>query len=65
MERFIVGSPETVRREVEAQIKTMKCNYMGIAFQFGALSKADVKRSITLFANEVMAKLPKTAQAAE
>ena len=62
---FIVGSPETVRREVEAQIKTMKCNYMGIAFQFGALSKADVKRSITLFANEVMAKLPKTAQAAE
>jgi len=62
---FIVGSPETVRREVEAQIKAMNCNYMGIAFHFGALTMAEVKRSLTLFANEVMAKLPKAAQAAE
>lgn len=62
---FIVGSPETVRREVEAQIKAMNCNYMGIAFQFGALTAAETKRSITLFAQEVMAKLPKTAAAAE
>jgi luciferase family oxidoreductase group 1 len=62
---FIVGSPETVRREVEAQIKAMNCNYMGIAFHFGALTMAEVKRSMTLFANEVMAKLPKQAAAAE
>jgi luciferase family oxidoreductase group 1 len=62
---FIVGSPETVRREVEAQIKAMNCNYMGIAFHFGALSMAEVKHSMTLFAQEVMAKLPKQAAAAE
>lgn len=62
---FIVGSPDTVRREVEAQIKAMKCNYMGIAFHFGTLTIAEVKRSLTLFANEVMAKLPKAAVAAE
>jgi len=62
---FIVGSPETVRRAVEAQIKAMNCNYMGIAFHFGTLTIAEVKRSITLFAQEVMAKLPKQAAAAE
>lgn len=62
---FIVGSPDTVRREVEKQIKAMNCNFMGIAFHFGTLKIAEVKRSLKLFADEVIAKLPKTAAAAE
>ena len=63
---FIVGSPATVKAEVERQISEMRCNYMGIAFHFGTLSLADAKRSITLFADEVMAKLgAETAAAAE
>ena len=62
---FIVGSPDTVRREVEKQIKAMNCNYMGIAFHFGTLKIAEVKRSLKLFADEVIAKLPKTAAVAE
>ncbi len=62
---FIVGSPETVRREVEKQIREMKCNYMGIAFAFGTLTGAQVKSSLTLFAKEVIAKLePATVKAA-
>ncbi|MSQ52317.1 MAG: LLM class flavin-dependent oxidoreductase [Betaproteobacteria bacterium] len=60
---FIVGSPDTVRREVEKQIKAMNCNFMGIAFCFGALKIAEVKHSVQLFADEVMAKLRQKAAA--
>lgn len=41
----------------------MNRNYMGIAFYFGTLNIAEVKHSLKLFADEVMAKLPKTAAA--
>jgi alkanesulfonate monooxygenase SsuD/methylene tetrahydromethanopterin reductase-like flavin-dependent oxidoreductase (luciferase family) len=54
---FIVGSPETVRREVEKQIRTMNCNYMSMAFYFGSLTLDQVKHSLQLFAREVIAKL--------
>ena len=60
---FIVGSPETVRREVEKQIEAMNCNFMSIAFCFGALKISEVKHSVQLFADEVMAKLPLKAAA--
>ena len=60
---IVVGDVDP--KAIEAQIKAMNCNYMGIAFHFGALTMADVKRSMTLFAAEVMAKLPKQAAAAE
>ena len=54
-----------MRREVEKQIREMKCNYMGIAFAFGTLTGAQMKSSLTLFAKEVMAKLePATLKAA-
>ena len=63
---FIVGSPDTVRREIEKQIREMGCNYMGMAFHYGTLTLDQVKRSLSLFAREVMAKLPpEMAQAAE
>jgi alkanesulfonate monooxygenase SsuD/methylene tetrahydromethanopterin reductase-like flavin-dependent oxidoreductase (luciferase family) len=61
---FIIGSPETVRAEVEKQIREMRCNYMGLAFHYGTLTLAEVKRSVTLFAKEVMAKLPAEMAAA-
>ena len=61
---IIIGSPETVRAEVEKQIREMRCNYMGLAFHYGTLTLDQVKRSVTLFAKEVMAKLPAEMAAA-
>jgi len=61
---FIVGAPDTVRREIEKQIREMRCNFMGIAFHFGTLKLDEVKRSLTLFAKEVMGKLPAEVVAA-
>ena len=53
----IVGSPDTVREQIAAQIDALGVNYMVIAFNIGDLIHEDALRSITLFGEEVMPKL--------
>lgn len=51
---FIVGSPATVREQIEAQIEALGVNYMTCAFYFGTIDHDDAMASLTLFAEEVM-----------
>ena len=51
------GSPETVRAAIERQIEALGINYMILGFFFGTLPFADAKRSLDLFATEIMPKL--------
>jgi len=53
----IVGSPDTVRAEIERQAKAIGVNYMNFAMFFGNMSLADALRSQKLFSTEVMPKL--------
>jgi alkanesulfonate monooxygenase SsuD/methylene tetrahydromethanopterin reductase-like flavin-dependent oxidoreductase (luciferase family) len=53
----IVGSPDTVRAEIERQIKAIGLNYMLCGFIFGGMTLADAMRSQSLFATEIMPKL--------
>jgi alkanesulfonate monooxygenase SsuD/methylene tetrahydromethanopterin reductase-like flavin-dependent oxidoreductase (luciferase family) len=48
------GSPETVRRFVESEIKTHNCNYFVPQMVFGSMSLPEALRSIELFAKEIM-----------
>ena len=50
----LVGSPETVRAEVEAQIADIGFNYFVGQFAWGCLSHEQEMRSLRLFADEVM-----------
>ncbi len=60
----IVGSPETVRSEIERQVDVLGVNYMIFGFYFGAISHEDAMRSLSLFASEVLPKVSKLGQAA-
>jgi alkanesulfonate monooxygenase SsuD/methylene tetrahydromethanopterin reductase-like flavin-dependent oxidoreductase (luciferase family) len=61
---FIVGSPATVREQVEAQIDALGINYLTCAFYFGTIAHEDAMASMALFAEEVMPKLAATGLAA-
>ena len=50
----IVGSPATVRAEVERHVATTGCNYFVGRFMYGNLSYDVAARSMELFAREVM-----------
>jgi alkanesulfonate monooxygenase SsuD/methylene tetrahydromethanopterin reductase-like flavin-dependent oxidoreductase (luciferase family) len=50
----IVGSPATVRAEVERHIATTGCNYFVGRFMYGNLPHEVAARSMDLFAREVM-----------
>jgi alkanesulfonate monooxygenase SsuD/methylene tetrahydromethanopterin reductase-like flavin-dependent oxidoreductase (luciferase family) len=52
-----LGSPETVRKAIEAQVSALGVNMLILGFFFGTLSYADARRSLELFATEVMPKL--------
>jgi alkanesulfonate monooxygenase SsuD/methylene tetrahydromethanopterin reductase-like flavin-dependent oxidoreductase (luciferase family) len=50
----IAGSPDTVRRYVEAEIAANGCNYFVPQMVFGDITLKEALRSIELFGNEVM-----------
>jgi alkanesulfonate monooxygenase SsuD/methylene tetrahydromethanopterin reductase-like flavin-dependent oxidoreductase (luciferase family) len=50
----IVGSPQTVRAEIERQVKELGINYLLTYLFLGTMSLADALRSLDLFRNEVM-----------
>ena len=50
----IVGSPATVRAEIERHVETSGCNYFVGRFVFGNLPIGQALRSLEVFAREVM-----------
>lgn len=50
----IVGSPETVRAEVERHVAASGCNYFVARFFFGDLAPERARASMDAFAREVM-----------
>jgi alkanesulfonate monooxygenase SsuD/methylene tetrahydromethanopterin reductase-like flavin-dependent oxidoreductase (luciferase family) len=50
----IVGSPATVRAEIERHLAESRCNYFVTRFAYGTLSHEQSARSLALFASEVM-----------
>jgi alkanesulfonate monooxygenase SsuD/methylene tetrahydromethanopterin reductase-like flavin-dependent oxidoreductase (luciferase family) len=50
----VAGSPETVRRELEAQAAQIRFNYFVCQFAWGSLTHEQEMRSLALFADEVM-----------
>ncbi len=50
----IVGTPDTVRAEIERQQEMLGINYFIGYFMFGTMTLADGMRSLQLFADEVM-----------
>ena len=61
----MIGSPETVRAEVERQIEYYGVNYMTVNFYHGNLAHDAAMRSMKLFADEVMPKLSDAKMVAE
>ena len=55
----IAGSPDTVRAEIERQIKELGINYLLTYLFLGTMSLADALRSLSLFSTEVMPHLAK------
>jgi alkanesulfonate monooxygenase SsuD/methylene tetrahydromethanopterin reductase-like flavin-dependent oxidoreductase (luciferase family) len=55
----ICGSPQTVRAEIERQVKELGANYLLTYLMLGTMSLADALRSLDLFSNEVMPHLAK------
>lgn len=53
----IIGSPETVRAEIQRQVDELGINYMTVGMFFGDLSYEAAMRSQSLFAKEVMPKI--------
>jgi alkanesulfonate monooxygenase SsuD/methylene tetrahydromethanopterin reductase-like flavin-dependent oxidoreductase (luciferase family) len=51
---FIVGSPATVRAEIERQVATIGVNYFVCGMYFGTMAHGDAMQSLSLFADEVM-----------
>jgi alkanesulfonate monooxygenase SsuD/methylene tetrahydromethanopterin reductase-like flavin-dependent oxidoreductase (luciferase family) len=52
--RGIAGSPATVTRMIKAQMEEAATNYFVAQFAFGDLTRAEVLRTVDLFAREVM-----------
>jgi alkanesulfonate monooxygenase SsuD/methylene tetrahydromethanopterin reductase-like flavin-dependent oxidoreductase (luciferase family) len=50
----IAGSPEMVRRTIEAEVAANNCNYFVPQMVFGDITRAEALRSIELFAKDVM-----------
>jgi alkanesulfonate monooxygenase SsuD/methylene tetrahydromethanopterin reductase-like flavin-dependent oxidoreductase (luciferase family) len=50
----IAGSPQTVRTEIERQVKEAGINYLLTYLFLGTMSLADALRSLNLFSSEVM-----------
>jgi alkanesulfonate monooxygenase SsuD/methylene tetrahydromethanopterin reductase-like flavin-dependent oxidoreductase (luciferase family) len=50
----IVGSPATVRAEVERHVVESRCNYFVTRFAYGNLTHEESARSLALFTSEVM-----------
>lgn len=50
----IVGSPATVRAEIERHVAETRCNYFVTRFAYGNLTHEQSVRSLTLFTSEVM-----------
>lgn len=55
----IAGSPQTVRAEIEKQVKELGINYLLTYLFLGTMSFADALRSLELFRTEVMPHLEK------
>jgi alkanesulfonate monooxygenase SsuD/methylene tetrahydromethanopterin reductase-like flavin-dependent oxidoreductase (luciferase family) len=55
----IAGSPQTVRAEIEKQVKELGVNYLLTYLFLGTMSLADALRSLNLFSAEVMPHLAK------
>jgi alkanesulfonate monooxygenase SsuD/methylene tetrahydromethanopterin reductase-like flavin-dependent oxidoreductase (luciferase family) len=64
MGTLVVGSPDTVRRELVAQAKIAGFNYLVLQLAFGSLGHANEMRSLELFAKEVAPALRDLAPAA-
>jgi alkanesulfonate monooxygenase SsuD/methylene tetrahydromethanopterin reductase-like flavin-dependent oxidoreductase (luciferase family) len=60
----IAGSPETVRKAIEAQIDRLGINYLICYMMFGTMSLADALRSLELFTTEVRPKVRTNGAAA-
>jgi alkanesulfonate monooxygenase SsuD/methylene tetrahydromethanopterin reductase-like flavin-dependent oxidoreductase (luciferase family) len=52
--RMIAGSPRSVRDQLQAQIDESGVNYVACRFAFGDLTFEEERRSVELFAGEVM-----------
>ena len=50
----IVGSPATVRAEIERHVAESRCNYFVTRFAYGTLSHEASMRSLALFTSDVM-----------
>jgi alkanesulfonate monooxygenase SsuD/methylene tetrahydromethanopterin reductase-like flavin-dependent oxidoreductase (luciferase family) len=55
--RMICGSPASVRDRLQAQIDESGVNYVACRFAFGDLTFEETRRSVELFAAEVMPRL--------
>jgi alkanesulfonate monooxygenase SsuD/methylene tetrahydromethanopterin reductase-like flavin-dependent oxidoreductase (luciferase family) len=55
----IAGTPETVRAEIERQVRALGVNYLLTYLFLGTMSLADALRSLKLFSTEVMPHLAK------
>ncbi len=55
----IAGSPQTVRAEIEKQVKELGVNYLLTYLFLGTMTFADAMRSLELFRTEVMPHLAK------
>jgi alkanesulfonate monooxygenase SsuD/methylene tetrahydromethanopterin reductase-like flavin-dependent oxidoreductase (luciferase family) len=55
--RMICGSPRRVLEQLQAQIDESGVNYIACRFAFGDLTFEETRRSVELFASEVMPRL--------
>jgi alkanesulfonate monooxygenase SsuD/methylene tetrahydromethanopterin reductase-like flavin-dependent oxidoreductase (luciferase family) len=60
--RYLAGSPQTVRRLVEEQVRVSGCNYFVGAFATGNLTTEQVLKSIALFGEHVIPALGPVAK---
>lgn len=51
---LLVGSPETVRKTLQSHVARTGANYFIGTFAFGSMPEAETRRSVELFAREVM-----------
>jgi alkanesulfonate monooxygenase SsuD/methylene tetrahydromethanopterin reductase-like flavin-dependent oxidoreductase (luciferase family) len=58
----IVGAPDTVRTLLRRQLEASGANFLSGSFVFGDMSEAEARRSIGLFATEVMPVLSRVGQ---
>ena len=55
--RMIAGSAQSVRDQLQAQIDESGVNYVACRFAFGDLTFEETRRSVELFAEQVMPRL--------